>query len=58
MDIWSFGTLVVYALICGMLGIAVAECKRRSKAEGFILCLLLAVVGIVVEIALPKGAAR
>ncbi len=55
MDIWSFGALVVVALICGMLGIAIAECKRRPLGEGFLLGLLLPIVGIMVEIALPKG---
>ncbi len=58
MDVWWFCTLVIYALICGLLGIAIAECKRRSKTEGFMLGLLLAVVGIAVEIALPKGSHR
>jgi hypothetical protein len=54
MNIWSSLALIILSLICGMIGVAVAECKGRPKSEGFALGCLLIVIGIILESVLPK----
>ena len=54
MDIWVFLVLILVSLICGMIGIAIAECKGRPTKEGFALGCFLAVIGIILESVLPK----
>jgi hypothetical protein len=60
---WIYFPLLIPAIlvgltICGALGMKIADHKRRSPAEGFLLGFMLGPLGVIIEAALPDEGTR
>lgn len=52
----STETLVLAAVVCGILGAIVAEYRHRTRVEGALLGLLLGPIGVLIVLAWPGKA--
>jgi hypothetical protein len=50
--------IVIGLSLCGVLGMKIADYKRRSPAEGFFLGFLVGPIGVIIEAALPDEGTR